>query len=71
MVAPAVEGIDLFNIAGRFVECPDCARTRTLSPRNGVLRFPSHDKRKTRTPVTSQRWAMQKTIWEVVGGERT
>ena len=53
-----------------LVECPDCARTRSLSPRNGVLRFPSHDKRKTRTPVTSQRWAMQKTIWEVVGGER-
>jgi hypothetical protein len=24
-------------------------RTRTLSPRNGVLRFPSHDKRKMRT----------------------
>jgi hypothetical protein len=43
---------------------------RTLSPRNGVLRFPSHDKRKTRTPVTSQRWAMEKTSWEVVGGER-
>jgi len=54
----------------RLVECPDCARTRTLSPRNGVLRFPAHSKRKTRTPVTSQRWAMEKTIWEVVGGER-
>ena len=53
-----------------LVECPDCARMRTLSPRNGVLRFPSHDKRRTRTPVTSQRWAMEKTIWEVVGGER-
>jgi hypothetical protein len=26
----------------RLVECPDCARTRTLSPRNGVLRFPTH-----------------------------
>jgi len=53
-----------------LVEYPDCARTRTLSPRNGVLRFPSHDKRKTRTPNTEQRWAMEKTIWEVVGGER-
>jgi hypothetical protein len=41
-----------------------------LSPRNGVLRFPSHDKRKTRTPYTEQRWDMEKTIWEVVGGER-
>jgi hypothetical protein len=53
-----------------LVECPDCARTRTLSPRNGVLRFPSHDKRKIRTPNTDQRWAMKKMIWEVVGGER-
>ena len=65
MVAPAVEGIDLFK-----VECSDCARTRTLSPRNGVLRFPAHSKRKTRTPNTEQRWAMEKTIWEVVGGEK-
>jgi hypothetical protein len=54
-----------------LVECPDCARTRTLSSRHGVLRFPAHSKRKTRTPVTSQRWAMEQTIWEVVGGERT
>jgi hypothetical protein len=65
MVASAVEGIDLFK-----VECSDCARTRTLSPRNGVLRFPAHSKRKTRTPNTEQRWAMEKTIWEVVAGER-
>jgi hypothetical protein len=42
--------------------------TRTLSPRNGVLRFPAHSKRKTRTPNAEQRWAMEKTIWEVVGG---
>ena len=53
-----------------LVECPDFARTCTLSSRHGVLRFPSHDKRKTPTLVTSQRWAMGKTIWEVVGGER-
>ena len=53
-----------------LVECPDCARTRTLDLRNGVLQFPSHDKRKSRAPNTEQRWAMEKTIWEVVGGER-
>ncbi len=53
----------------KLVECPNCASTRSLSPRNGVLRFPSHDKRKTRTPNTDQRWAMEQTIWEVVGGE--
>jgi hypothetical protein len=28
-----------------LVECPDCGRTWTLSPRGGVLRFKSHDKR--------------------------
>ena len=69
-----VVSIDLkrFLASGiRLVECPDCARMRTLSPRNGVLRFPVHSKRETRPPVTSQRWAMEKTIWEVVGGERT
>jgi hypothetical protein len=36
--------------------------------RNGVLRFPSHDPRKTRTPQTERRWARQDTQWEVVGG---
>ena len=53
----------------KLVECPNCARTRSLSPRKGVFRFPSHDKRKTQAPVTSQRWAMGETIWEVVAGE--
>jgi hypothetical protein len=40
--------------------------------RKGSFRknMPSHDKRKTRTPVISQRWAMEKTLWEVVRGER-
>jgi hypothetical protein len=53
-----------------LVECPDYARTRTLSPHNGVLRFPAHSKRKTCTSHIEQRWAMEKTIWEVVAGER-
>ncbi len=52
----------------KLVECPNCARTRTLEPRNGILRFPSHDKRKTRIPNTDQRWAMGETVWEVIGG---
>ena len=53
-----------------LVECPDCGRTRSLTPRKGVLRFPSHDKRKMQTPVTSKRWAAKgKTDWDVVGGE--
>ena len=54
----------------KLVECPDCVSMRSLELRNGVLRFPSHDKRKTRTPNTDRRWALGKTAWEVVGGER-
>jgi hypothetical protein len=51
-----------------LVECPDCACTRTLEPRSGVLRFKSHDKRKTNTPNTGKRWAKGETDWDVVGG---
>ena len=40
-----------------LVECPDCACTRTLEPHGGVLRFKSHNKRKTTTPNTERRWA--------------
>ena len=53
----------------RLFECPECARMRSLSPRNGVLRFPSHDKRKRHTLQAERRWAMGETTWEVVGGE--
>lgn len=52
-----------------LVECPGCGRTWTLSPRGGVLRFKSHDKRKTTTSNTAERWAMREMIWKVVGGE--
>ena len=51
-----------------LVECPGCGRTRTLSPKSGVLRFPSHDKRKIRIPNTDQRWVKRETAWEVTGG---
>ena len=51
-----------------LVECPDCASTRTLEPRGGVLRFKSHDKRKTHTLTTEPRWVKRETVWEVVGG---
>jgi hypothetical protein len=53
-----------------LVECPDCSRTRSLSPVMGVLRFPSHDRRKIQTPVTGKRWSSSgKTDWNVVGGQ--
>lgn len=51
-------------------ECPDCAALRQLSLRKEILRFPPHDKRKTRTPQTDRRWARCEKTWEVVGGER-
>src|SRR6266567_674847 len=51
------------------VECPDCSRTRSLSEHKGVLWFPSHDRRKMQTPVTSKRWAARgKTGWDLVEG---
>lgn len=51
-----------------LVECPNCASTRTLEPHGGVLRFKSHDKRKTNVPNTGQRWAKGETDWDVIGG---
>jgi hypothetical protein len=50
-----------------LVECPDCGRTWTLSPRGGVVRFKSHDKRKTTASNAGRRWAMCETIWKVFG----
>jgi hypothetical protein len=68
-----VVSIDLKRFADSgvaLVECPDCSRTRSLSPSKGVLRFPPHDRRKIQTPVTSKRWSTSgKTDWDVVGGE--
>ena len=42
---------------------------RTLEPRGGVLRFKSHDKRKTTIPNTGQRWAKGEPDWNVIGGK--
>jgi AAA domain len=50
-----------------LVQCPNCASTRTLEPRRGVLRFPSHSSRKTHTPTTSRRWTRIDSAWDVVG----
>src|SRR2546422_3203987 len=64
-----IEATRFLDSGVTLVACPTCARTRSLAPRKGVLRFPSHEKRKPHAPVTSQRWVMGNTIWEVVGGE--
>jgi hypothetical protein len=52
------------------VECPGCGRVWALSPSGGVLRFKSHDKRKTNTPNNGRRWAKgeRETDWDMVGG---
>ncbi|MFL5666287.1 MAG: hypothetical protein ACJ8BW_33810 [Ktedonobacteraceae bacterium] len=51
------------------VECPDCGRTRSLSPVKGALRFPPHEPRKMQTEVKGKRWSTTgKTDWDVVGG---
>lgn len=51
-----------------LVECPDCGRTRSLSPSKGVLRFPPHERRKQQISLTSTRWSVTgKTDWGVVG----
>jgi hypothetical protein len=49
------------------VECPNCQALRTLELRRGVLRFKSHDKRKTTTLNTELRWAKRETDWDVAG----
>jgi len=51
-----------------LVECPDCTSTSSLSPHNGILRFKSHNKRKTRNLTTEPRWAERETAWAVVSG---
>src|SRR5215469_13183937 len=63
----AIEAKRFLESGVKLVECPNCLRTRSLEPHNGVLRFPSHEKRKTHTPNTDQRWAITDLAWNVVG----
>lgn len=50
-----------------LVECPDCTSTSSLSPHNGIIRFKSHNKRKTRNLTTEPRWVERETVWTVFG----
>ncbi|WP_165423803.1 serine hydrolase domain-containing protein [Ktedonosporobacter rubrisoli] len=54
-----------------LLECPGCGKIWTLSPRGGVLRFKSHDKRQTTTPATGMRWTEGNTNWGMAGEEKT
>jgi len=49
------------------VECPECTTRRSLPLRGETVRFPPHDKRKTRTPPREARWVKRGTTWELVG----
>ena len=68
--AVSIEPTRFLDSAVRLVECPECGRRRSLDlSDSGALRFPSHERRKTRPLHTERRWAMGKTTWEVMGGE--
>ena len=45
------------------VECPECLTMRALTPQGATVRFPPHDKRKTRTPHREVRWIRHGTVW--------
>jgi hypothetical protein len=63
-----IEAKRFLDSGTHLVECPDCAAMRSLELRNGTLRFKSHDKRKTTTRNTEQRWARIDLAWGVVRG---
>ncbi|GHO50686.1 hypothetical protein KSX_88490 [Ktedonospora formicarum] len=45
-------------------ECPECAALRQLQLRNGILRYPAHERRKTQTLQTEQQWVQgEKNDW--------
>jgi len=48
-----------------LVECPDCGRTRSLPFSGRTIKFPSHTKRKTRTPNRDERWVKQDALWKL------
>jgi len=50
------------------VECPECATVRTLQPRGATVRFPSHQRRKTRTPRSDTRWIREGEAWTIARG---
>lgn len=52
------------------VECPECQALRQVTSSRGVLRYPSHDKRKTRNAQTEQRWVQGEMGWEGISGTK-
>lgn len=56
---------EMKEAGGWRVECPECATMRRLNPLRKTVRFPPHEKRKTRTPSSEERWVMQRTVWKL------
>jgi|SRR5581483_1146052 len=54
----------------RLARCPGCVATRSLELQKGMLRFKSHDKRKTTTPNTKERWVRVDLAWSGVKGQK-
>ncbi|MFL5664325.1 MAG: TniB family NTP-binding protein [Ktedonobacteraceae bacterium] len=63
-----IEARRFLDSGTRLVECPDCAAMRSLELQKGLLRFKSHDKRKTTTLNTEERWTRVDLVWSVVRG---
>src|SRR6266487_2982839 len=59
----AIEAKRFLESGIKLVECPNCASTRSLSPRNGVLRFPSHDKPIPRILINDGPWVKRPGTW--------
>jgi AAA domain-containing protein len=66
-----IEPSRFLNSGVSRVECPECQALRQITPRSGVLRFPSHSMRKTRSVQTERRWVRSEMGWEVVSGRST
>jgi len=47
------------------VECPECQTVRTLQLHGTSVRFPSHLRRKTRTPSSETRWIREGEEWMI------
>jgi hypothetical protein len=45
------------------IECPECLAMPALTPQGATVRFPPHDKRKTRSPHREVRWIKRGTVW--------
>ena len=48
-----------------LVECPRCGSTRSLPFSGRAIKFPSHQKRKTKIPSEDERWVKRDSLWKL------